>query len=179
MCFCSKIFKRTTSDEDFDRKLASLQQDEGMPDGTNEKARERLKIDHNSFFSTFPRHNVEKGYLKKLGMTKQELYRIKASWKAVHRAVATAGLEMFVIAFMRDREMMQFFVKHGMLVSEEMDKHDDLRENAKLQKHAEGVMRVLDNIILNIDNEKKVHSLLQVNACRHRKFNGFKQEFFW
>uniref|UniRef100_A0A1I8J5W1 Secreted protein n=1 Tax=Macrostomum lignano TaxID=282301 RepID=A0A1I8J5W1_9PLAT len=110
----------------------------------------------------------------KLGLTEREVYKLKTSWKAVHRKVSDTGVEMFISLFRTNKDLQAMFVKFSHL-----ELSDNIRENGELALHGELVMGILDEAILNIDNMEVTRQRVRRAAATHQKFAGFYAKLFW
>lgn len=61
----------------------------------------------------------------------------------------------------------------------ELKSDDELRVSETLEQHATGVMNVIDDTIMNIENVDYVFELLNSTGRKHITYEGFSQPFFW
>uniref|UniRef100_A0A1I8J904 GLOBIN domain-containing protein n=2 Tax=Macrostomum lignano TaxID=282301 RepID=A0A1I8J904_9PLAT len=110
----------------------------------------------------------------KLGLSDREIFKLRTTWKAVHRNVADTGVEMFISLFKSNQDLQAMFLKFSKL-----ELSDNIRDNGDLALHGQIVMGILDEAIVNIDNPDFIRQRLGGAAATHRRFTGFYGKLFW
>lgn len=110
----------------------------------------------------------------RLPLDARQVFKLKKSWKGIKRCIESTGVEMFIRMFRTNTDSKCIFKKFKELTSD-----DDLRVSETLEQHATGVMNVIDDTIMNIENVDYVFELLNSTGRKHSTYEGFSQPFFW
>jgi len=114
-------------------------------------------------------------YRDRLQLTSKQLDLLMSSWKVNGPAMEAQGGRLFVDVFQSNKEVAQVFPLMNPKLNGNLDKKEIYEV---LQYHGVKVMSRVSEVLHNLDQLTLCVSLIKQTGAYHRRFNGFKPQYF-
>merc|ERR1711936_422876 len=116
-----------------------------------------------------------RAYRDRLQLTSKQLDLLMSSWKVIGPAMEAQGGRLFVDVFQSNKEVAQVFPLMNQKLNGNLDKKEIYEV---LQYHGVKVMSRVSEVLHNLDQLTLCVSLIKQTGAYHRRFNGFKPQYF-
>lgn len=106
-----------------------------------------------------------------ISLSNRDIYRLKASWKAIKRSLEETGVIMFTKLFEKNPDLINLFEKFKKIPQ------NNLYKSTVFLDYVNAVMEEIDKAVTDLDNGELSQKCIKKIGADH-KTRGVKSEFF-